>query len=240
MGDIPAPSNRRITAKSTGGAKLTELICEARNELINNNDTKYIVILAGICDLTTRVRSHGIKCLEYHSREAILGKIKQDITQLYSEFPGKVNIATIYPASIRNYYLHHNGIEPNCEDQTHQDTLNQDITDINDTIINCNIRTAIETIDLHRVFHSSSKKKKSKKRVIKFEHKLLPDGVHPADTAQDKCFNRIHSVLRSEIPRHILKETFSSGANAQNAELTTESKVSEDDRDSRRKRVRTK
>ena len=193
----------QTTIVSRSGAKLADLISEAEGALNRNRHIAYLVISAGICDLTTRVFGE-VRVLRYIRNQETIDSLKSQIAGIYTNFPDRINIATIYPASLQNYQQHHNRSELTAENKAEQDSLLSDIAELNKVIVSCNIETDKQTINLGGLFLRSSIKKKEKKRVAKLNHNYLPDGVHPSDEAKEKCFTRFKVVLKPELTRRLL------------------------------------
>ena len=215
----------RVQVKSS--SKLLRLIAKARDIFKSRPNTIYIVIVAGICDLTI-IKSYGtIKELQYHHNEDNILRMLREIEGIYRDYAGSINIATIYPASLEQFYEYHNKIQQLSPDQEQQKILQKDIQELNKKIIEKNIETAIETINLSGLFHTSSKKKKEKRRVTKFNSKLLPDGVHPDDTTKTKCHNRVNTVLKAELTKKLLEIHSKEDGQSQSATSQSESEQQE-------------
>ena len=193
----------QTTIVKKSGARLAELILEAEGALNRNKHIVYLVISAGICDLTSRV-SGEVRMLRYIRNQEKIDSLKNQISELYRKFPNRINIATIYPASLQNYHHHHNRSESIIENKEEQDSLISDIAELNSVIVKCNIETSKQSINLSGLFMRSSIKKKEKKRVTKLNHSYLPDGVHPSEEAKEKCFDRFKTVLKPELTRRLL------------------------------------
>ena len=184
------------------GAKLEELLRCAEEKLLNTQ-TVQVAIIGGICDLTNRTpdRNH----LRYNRSIANINNIKTLIRESYVRWGAKLNIATIYPASLSGYAEFRNTLcTAEEEEQSH---LIEDIDSLNEEIIAANKRLEQPTIDLNRILFSFTKKKgPNSTRKRKFLHRYLSDGVHPTETTQVKCATRVAAVLKRNLTVSILEK----------------------------------
>lgn len=178
--------------------------CRVKGKTIDN-----VVVEAGICSLTTRrtITTEGQSRTELRYVRDVdnLIAIAESVISSYHQFPERINIATIVPASLKKYSEYHNG-EALSSDATlkgEQDHLLEDIGKLNDIIIGENKELPnTQTIDLWRTVIKSSLKRVTKspedrerRRVQKFTEKNLHDGVHGNQWLQVKWFDRITQIL---------------------------------------------
>ena len=165
---------------------------------------KYVAIISGICDLTSIVKEGGNRILQYQHDEENVNSLINEIKRHYTIYGGKINIATIAPASIENHYSFYNPLMPRPESlEEDQKSLLQATSLINTTIIDCNKANGTESLDLARKTYSASKKARGNK-TFKFSPKTLSDGVHANENIQNKWLTLASNVIQREAKRVIL------------------------------------
>ena len=191
-----------ITIQVFKGATLERL----ENKISNISKQKYyhlIILLGGICNLTTVTIERGLKLLHYISDTARTDSIKHTLTRLDKRYKAQLHIGRIVPACLEGYFEHHNpgkSSPPYLSSQ--QEQLNNDLEDLNSFITSINNNRGQERIDLDTKVHKAScksaktkggRRKRAKRQVIQKD--LLPDGVHPSSELTKKWINRLASVL---------------------------------------------
>ena len=193
----------RVKVKVFKGADLQRL----ENKITTlARDTNYdlILIIGGICSLTTRSKERGLSLLHYISQEERLASIKDTITRLDSTYKEKIHIARIPPACLRTYFSHFNKgqqIPGYLTDQ--QEDLLRDIQDINDHITTINVNRHQERIDLDakllvqscKTSKTRSGRRRKKRPRTTFQGELLIDGVHATRDLEEKWYRRIAGTL---------------------------------------------
>ena len=164
-----------------------------------------IVVIGGICNLTTRVQEHRQKVLHYHRSLDSLANIKATLIRLDKRYKEKVLVSRIAPAFLLQYYQHHNtnNSEPPKNLAQQQSHLNDDIEEINYFITGLNKSRGLERLDLDKQAFTYSKKtakvkggkRRQRRPVLNLDLAQFPDGVHPSEQLQQKWFARITSVL---------------------------------------------
>lgn len=210
------------TVKSFPGATLETIAGRAENFHANFD---LIIVIAGICNLTTRIRTSSKYKIEYRTRKA--DEVKLLIQNLLEKFGEKIHICTITPADLNKQH----STDVSISDQ--QSNLLEDIENINQFIIDSNICRDLPTIDLASNSYVKSLKKQGQKRkkIVKFSSKDLPDGVHPS------------LKLKEKWSKHLLAQTPKIFSKIQpirqdHADSETESSLTEDESwDFRRNRV---
>jgi hypothetical protein len=140
------------------------------------------IIIAGICNFTERIVNKEHRYLQYTSRKAT--ETKEIIDQILLSQGNKISISTITPACLPKYSNYRKDQSLEIE----QTNLLQDIEDTNQHIIDRNIERDQPTIHLARISYTLSKKKQGPKhkRIVKFNPKDLPDGVHPSTMLEER------------------------------------------------------
>ena len=200
------------------GAKLQRLYHIALREDRSYRFDK-ILIIGGICNFTTRESYNSIRILSYYSTDQI-DKFLQILTKLRDHFGSRVNIATVVPASLTQYYKYHLTEEDPLEQGTllalksQQSKLLDDLKVVNVKIVEDNKLFGNRTIDLDRqvIGQSVKKRKRGKPQTVKIEFKeqLLTDGVHPNDSLKKRLHKRTLDSLLRELglfPSSISKRT---------------------------------
>lgn len=138
---------------------------------------KVIIVLAGICNFTTKHRRVTRHTIEYPERRK--DSTIEEIKNLLDKYITKVHICTITPADLLKRQ------DPNSTvTEDIQKDLVQDISDTNQYIKTRNIDRDFPTIDLanNSTSHSLKTQGGKKKKIAKFTSKDLPDGIHPSLT----------------------------------------------------------
>jgi len=171
-----------------------------RLERIKRRSNKWdlIIIIGGICNFTNRVSKRQQNYLEYKTRN--INGIKLTIDQILETFGTQIHIATITPASLSKYSNYRNE-DPTIEKE--QEDLLEDIESVNRHIIERNISRDSPTFDLAKQCYTSKLKKQGpkKKRVTKFTHTKLRDGVHPDESLKDTWAMYMASVAAKIISK---------------------------------------
>ena len=167
----PSSNNIIWTVKYLPGANLNTI---SRRLTRIHKQYDVIIVIAGICNFTTKVRRSTRNSIKYPTRQK--DNTIAEIETLLDRFAEKIHICTITPADLLKRQ------DPNST-ATEEDQINlvQDIEDTNRHIIERNISRDFPTIDIARNSYSTSLKQQGpkKKRTSKFNSKDLPDGIHP-------------------------------------------------------------
>lgn len=164
-----------------------------------------IIIFAGLCSFTTKLRDEAsVKLVYYSSDGATQSTAKEIIDDLLDTYGGKIHIATIPPADI----LKHNQCKDNkwkpCEDDEKQQLdLVKDVETVNEHIVERNkIRNSPTLLTARQTYVSKLRKDKKTGRktyVRKFNPKNLHDGVHADQLLEKIWFERIEIFLHQLI-----------------------------------------
>ena len=192
--EIKTSFNVDIALRVKPGAKLQELIDIVNEAFLRDEKLTYAIIIGGICNLTER--SPDRYQLSYNRSELNIQRIISQIQTFYHKHNYKATVATLYPASLENYATSRN--TSYTGEVSAQEELIEDIDTINQQIVKCNKQSNQETVDIGRIFFSFIKRKR-RGRKKKFCHRFLPDGVHPSESIQEKCGERIATVLRNTL-----------------------------------------
>jgi hypothetical protein len=197
-----------VVVRIKPGKKLEELQLELTTQQPTTRHFRertwdHAIIAGGICNLTERTKEQGIKYLRYTRDEANIQGIIDNIRELRAKYNEKLNIPTIPPACLLNYYIKNNvgdlsDVEKNHHEQQ-QTALEEDLERINSDIINVNATNQITTIHWAQKTYSSSLKKKRRRaepdRIVKLKSSNLPDGVHPDETLKKLWFKRVTDYM---------------------------------------------
>ena len=155
-----------------------------------------IIVLAGICDFTSRSKENRNISLEYKTRKT--EEVRHIIDDLYNITPN-LHIATITPASLLTYS---NNREKDSQIEEEQTNLEEDIKSINNYIIDKNISRDKPTLNLAKISEIRSLKKQGnkRKRVIKYDYKELRDGLHPNTDLLQKWATCICNTVTKIVP----------------------------------------
>ena len=211
---IKGPQWNTAVVPSSTRSKITTAVCvkkgakleQAQKFLLDTNagqNKDLIIIAAGICNLTERIRDSHANTLVYRNRERKQHVIDiiQQLLQLYGD---KIHIATITPASLLGYFKANNNTEPGTTLrealEIQQANLLEDCEEINTFIINNNIARDQPTLPWGKQSYTESKKRKKsgkprRKVKHKFNPKNLPDGVHPNNTLRRTWFKLIKDFV---------------------------------------------
>ena len=198
-----------IEVRVRPGRKFEELKSELTTwrpttRLFKERTWDYAILAGGICNLTTKSNEEGRRYLRYVRDENTIQHIIDLTSELSSKYSDKINIVTIPPACLTNYFKHNNqGEELTADEITvhseQQAALEEDINRINSTITSSNIAKETRTIDWAQKTYSSSLKKKRKRdnpdRVLKLKSSNLPDGVHPDEKLRNIWFQRVTAFM---------------------------------------------
>ena len=176
----------------------------------------YAIILGGICNFTERTITEDKKLLVYTRKHSRVPELKSLITELKAKHKESLNIATIPPAYLENYFKHNNqnnGIlsqQEITEQEKQQKQLEEDIKEVNEKIIEINRQEQTDTINLEeKSYVSSLKNKKRKKgkpdRVLRLKKRNFPDGVHADEELRELWFRRIAGVLLKQSQKRKLE-----------------------------------
>ena len=169
------PDNSVInwTVKVYKGATLNTISSKLRGQ---HKKFGLIVVIAGICNFTTKTRVRTRNSIEYPQRKK--EDTIKEIDKLLERYNNKIHLCTITPADLLKRKDHDSTVTE--EDQTN---LEQDISETNQYIITKNNERDFPTIDLAYNSYTKSIKKQGpkKKRITKFTSKDLPDGIHPSE-----------------------------------------------------------
>ena len=174
-----------------------------------------IIVLAGICNFTSKIRTRTRSSIEYKVRRT--EETKTTINSILDKFGRKTHICTITPADLSKQPT------PDTSSAEEQSNLLEDIEATNTHIKDLNITRDLPTIDIAINSYTKSLKKQGgkKKKIIKFTSKDLPDGIHPSASLKDtwakyltKCTNNLaDKLLRHDEPEPSTEETSSDEEN---------------------------
>ena len=179
------------------GAKIEQLFQKAKNRQ-QQSSYDCILVQAGICNFTTKTYERGLYFLKYY-RDNQTNSVIEYIEQARGDLSNLL-IATIAPASLKRYFVHSNGHEPEGRQITDLANQQQDLLDdleiVNNHITKLNIELGLRTVDLHRQVFGTSLRRKKSRRPAKFQDTHLVDGVHPDEALKAKWNRRIcYSIL---------------------------------------------
>jgi hypothetical protein len=162
---------------------------------VEANSFDYFVLCGGICDLTDRKRSGRNIFLRYEPDPGLLDALIDVLIYYKALYGNRLNIATIPPASLRNYNIWKNGtsIPYDYDIQSQQNLLFEHLRDLNSTIIEVNKKTDTETLNWAEKSFSSALK--GNRRVTKFKHSKFADGVHPDRSLQMVLYRRVADII---------------------------------------------
>ena len=155
-----------------------------------NNIWDHIIVIAGICNFTTRTKDRDRKPhIAYSNRntEAICHTI-DTLLNIHEN----IHICTITPA-----VLHKASDRQDTDIESEQLNLEEDISEVNQHIINQNIQKDRPTFDLAKLSTIRSVKKQGpkKKRIIRLNQHHLEDGVHPSSPLQELWIRYIKNMV---------------------------------------------
>lgn len=176
------------------------------------------IILAGICNFTERTANKDHRYLQYTHRK--VNETKSIIDQILESQGNKVSISTITPAYIPKYsnYRSDQSIEQE------QANLLEDIEATNQHIIDRNIERDLPSIHLARLSYTLSLKKQGQKhkRITKFNHDDLPDGVHPSTSLEQRWAKYIYTQTKRIIAKNAYKLSQEDPNNDENTDEETQ------------------
>lgn len=186
-----------VSVISKGGATLEYLAHKIEQE---DQNTDVIVLLAGICSLTSKDRQTGL--IHYHPTEEQKQSISSILANLRSIYNRKLIIGTILPANIKKHndrVLRTDINEQPTEEQTQEQAqLEQDLENINNDIITASAAAGVQAIKLHQHIIKRAirrvGKKRTRKRYVHISYENLYDGVHPNQMLKDRNFKHICEV----------------------------------------------
>lgn len=193
------------TVVTKKGATIERLATEIDRE---EKSFDLFVLVAGICNLTTKDQNTGL--LTYESDETKLQSIIQILRELRQKLGEKLIQATIIPACIDKYNNRIQNLRnieiSNTSNGTKRDQTNleQDIKRINLEIIEGNIEHELEAIKLHKCVQRRQLKRVGRsgtktKRHIKTHYTGLYDGVHPDQNLKQQLFKYICKVTNNRL-----------------------------------------
>ena len=195
----------------------------------------FIIIIAGICNLTTRTINGSLKTLTYDKEDAV-GNIKDYISQSIEQYGRKFHIATITPASLQKFNITHNSGAQLSKESLHrqndqQESLTRDCNQLNDFIVEKNIERECPTLRWAGQCMRSTKRrdrrtKKLRPATYRFDCKKLTDGVHPDDALRGTWFSLINRFV-AELIRREINPTTSYLSREPTQETETDSEESE-------------
>ena len=188
---VEASANTEYTVQVIPGATLSNIQRRLQRGT-RRNTWDHILVIAGICDLTTRQKNGKNVNINYESRKT--EEVCTLIDQLI-QTAGNISISTIPPASITKYSTNR---EETPDSQTEQRNLEEDVKTINEHIISKSTELARPVFNLAKISELRSLKKQGnkRKRIVKFNFNDLHDGLHPSDTLLEKWATFINKVVK--------------------------------------------
>ena len=193
------------------GAKIDDLLWDVENHP-KKHSFDFIIIIAGICNLTVRNIAKGIKTLRYNNR-AFATNTKTTIGNSLESFRNKIHFATITPASLGKFFNTNNQNKQDPPSGTdslavQQANLTEDCCDINRLIVEKNIERGCPTLRWAGQCMKSTKRrdkrtKRLRKPVYKFIDRNLPDGVHPDNELKTTWFSLTAKFIAELVRREI-------------------------------------
>lgn len=191
------------------GATLSKLLREAVSAT-ERDHFDLVFVAGGICDFTKRERQHGIELLTYdcteEERRSRANDLARTLNEARTSLGRKLVLATVIPASLKNYTTYHNRslVTPRPQLEAEQLALEADVNNLNNIIKANNSGAARKTLDWARFVKANAKKRKRKGSKLfkasqsKFNPTHLPDGVHFDQILQEKCNTALSTVIISE------------------------------------------
>jgi hypothetical protein len=208
------PRSVRIVEKATPGATLQEILAQFKRDLRRYRGEKILaIIVAGICNLTTRTGKKGSRTLQvsYDQSQDNIAEIKgayNEFTRFSKQAGIDLVLTTIVPASIekanqhyikKRYLLKQNLAYSPDQVRTQQKQLEKDIILLNEHVASTTKGNGFNHINLSASVTRSSKKgaggnRKKKKKVSRFYYTDLFDGVHPNKTLRDRWIDKVRNL----------------------------------------------
>ena len=212
--DHPFPGNCHVTLITTPGATISVLEKNVCDVVKLVTDSKIIVaVCAGICDLTEKVTHKEGTEVWYDINSNRVDHLITYIKQFHrhcNEQDVTIKFATIPPVSLSksaqfNTSKHrlYNSMFSSDDIQLQQKQLERDVHYVNQEIRNLNIASNVRTVTWDKdVIKSTIRKRgrhgQNRKKVSKFVHKHLYDGIHPDSYLAEKWYRVLCNSIGNE------------------------------------------
>jgi hypothetical protein len=231
---MPLPLSCTTHVLAKGGGTVTALTSMADKKIkdlsaiLQPGDSIAVVLAAGICDMTEKVRHPGGVQLLYDHSKNRPEKILSDLHGFQSHFMSQnipVKIACIPSASLSKnemcQKLKGNLVFSSClpeEICVQQRYLEEDLGAVNGDIIAMNSAVGMRSVrwDRDLIRSSIKRRKNTTKKIIKIKYQHLYDGVHPDQYLSDKWFGYLCWSVIQDVCEHTSPDTESSDSDTEN------------------------